>query len=106
MKKILIYVLLFTCLISVVGCTKNTKEEEAMIMVNGKLYTKSKNVIDLDTNSLIEIGKIANIVNSTELPQKNNQANRKDFLNATIFENTADSVILEYNGYTLFTLVN
>lgn len=80
MRKILIFVLLFTYLISTAGCTSNLKEKEATIMINGQLYAKSKKEIDLDTNNLTEISKIDSVVDSTELPKKIIKRFVKNFL--------------------------
>lgn len=101
MKKLIPIILICTFFI-LSGCNKTTTEKEA-IMVNGTIYFKSEKQIDVDTSTLQKISTITHITDANKLPKKDDQGNRKEFLNSNIFKHTETSVILEYNGYTLFT---
>lgn len=75
---------------------------EVLVKFNNNLYGKSNSVIDYAYNAK-QIGTIDKITLSKYIPRLNNETNTQEILNAKVYENSKESIVLEYNNeYVLF----
>lgn len=102
MKKIVIFILILTCMLS--GCTTNKDIEQQseaqiqhyirMIMVDNLLFTESEEKSTVETRTGLIDGKILYSVSETNTPTKNDESNfGTGYKYQYIAENTIDVYI-------------
>lgn len=72
-----------------------------MIMFDGKLYTKSNEILNLNTDGLVQIGTIDKIIGSIQKPEQDNQANRL-IKGAKIYKASEKTIIVKDVDYVLY----
>jgi len=119
MKKVLKILLLIIISISIVGCKKVEEEnkknyegyikiEEAnltsdvadktvLVRFDGVLYGKSFTMVDYKGGQQ-PLGKIEVLIDEIYVPKFDKETNNKDLLNASIYDDTHRTIILEYNN--------
>lgn len=97
MKKLGLFFILVTFLL-LTGCDDN----RLCVKYEDKIYYQSDKMIDLDTDSLIKLGTIESATKDFKKPEKNNEANSSVLIGKNIYQNSDNSIIIDYDGYTLF----
>lgn len=84
----------------------NYASTEVLVRFDGVLYGKSNALIDYAAGSE-KIGIIDKLIDSKYVPKLNNETNTKEILNASVYDKTDKSLILNYNNeYVLFEKIN
>lgn len=75
---------------------------EILVKFDGILYGKSNAIIDYSGGNK-KIGIIDKVIDSEYVPKLNNETNKKEILNAEVYDKTDKSIVLLYNNeYVLF----
>ncbi len=84
----------------------NAVISEGLVKFGGVLYGKSGAMIDY-AGGVASIGKIDKLIDSKYVPKLDGETNKKEILNADVYPNGKNEIVLNYNNnYVLFERVN
>lgn len=80
----------------------NIADVNVLVRFNGILYGKSYSIIDYDGGTKVA-GTIDKIIPNIYVPKLNGETNTESILNALVFDESIEKIVLYYNGkYVLF----